>query len=103
MRRKTIFEPNKGLKFASRPIVRLGTSTISDKKTRLNTNCLPDRKRGLSCKTKKRSRDAWGPNNRGDILVIISGKKKGDIDRPKIGRGYWITGLEITAADVDNL
>lgn len=58
MGKGTIFGLDKRLRVADGPMVGLGASIASDKKARPNTNCLPDRKRGLFFKPKKKSRDA---------------------------------------------
>lgn len=84
-------------------MVKLGASTILDKKVRPDTNCLPYRRRSPPSKPEKESRGTWEPSSRGGISIAVSGKNKRGASRLGASRGCWITRLEIIAADVDNL
>lgn len=56
--RGTLFELNKDLRIVDRPIARLNASVTLDKKARSDANCLPDRRKSLFLKPKKRSKGA---------------------------------------------
>ena len=98
----TIFGPGKGLKVAGGPMAGLGTSTALDKRVRLETNCLPNRRRDPSPKPEKGSKSAWGLGGREGVSVAALGNKKGGTSRLGVGKGCWITELETTVTDVDN-
>lgn len=84
-------------------MTRLGANTSLGKTIRPDANYLPDEWRSPSLKTRKGSRDAWGPGGRRSISVALSGNGKGSASRPGAGKKYWKTGLETTAVDIDNL
>ena len=65
----------------------LGASIASDKRTKPDTNCLSDRRKGPSPKPEKGSRDAWRPGGREGVLVAALGNRKGGASRPGASRG----------------
>ena len=101
--RRIIFRPDKSLRVVGKLMARLGASAALDKKVRLDANYLPDRSRSLFSKTEKGSKGTCGLDGRGNILVTIMEKRKGGVSRPRASKGCWITGLEKTIIDLDNL
>lgn len=98
----TIFRSCKNSRIPSKPMAKLGANAVLDKKARPDTDYLSNARKSSFFKLKKVFRSAGRSGSRVDVSLVILDKNQRDIGRSRADKRGWVTGLEITAVDVDN-